>query len=52
MILVEHDMNVVMRLADRVVVLQHGSRIALGTPGEIQNNPRVVAAYLGMKRPA
>lgn len=52
MILVEHDMNVVMRLADRVVVLQHGSRIALGTPGEIQSNPRVVAAYLGMKRPA
>jgi branched-chain amino acid transport system permease protein len=49
-ILVEHDMNVVMRLADRVVVLQHGSRIALGTPKEIQNDPKVIAAYLGRKR--
>jgi len=49
-ILVEHDMNVLMRLADRVVVLQHGQRIAAGTPREIQQNPRVVAAYLGTKR--
>jgi branched-chain amino acid transport system permease protein len=46
-VLVEHDMNVVMRVADRVEVLQHGVGIASGTPGEIQRNPRVIRAYLG-----
>lgn len=49
-ILVEHDMNVVMRVADRIVALQHGSRIAVGPPREIQRDPRVIAAYLGTKR--
>jgi ABC-type branched-subunit amino acid transport system ATPase component len=49
-ILVEHDMNVLMRLADRVVVLQHGLRIAAGAPREIQQNPRVITAYLGTRR--
>lgn len=45
--LVEHDMNVVMRLADRIVVLNYGQVIATGTPREIQRNDRVRVAYLG-----
>jgi len=46
-ILVEHDMGVVMDISDRVCVLEFGQRIAEGSPGEIQQNPRVVQAYLG-----
>jgi branched-chain amino acid transport system ATP-binding protein len=51
-VLVEHNMRALMRLADRVCVLNFGQKIAEGTPREIAENPEVIRAYLGTKRHA
>jgi branched-chain amino acid transport system permease protein len=46
-LLVEHDMNFVMKMSDNILVMDYGMQIAQGTPEEIQSNQRVIEVYLG-----
>jgi branched-chain amino acid transport system ATP-binding protein len=48
-LLIEHDMSVVMEISNHVVVLEYGLKISDGTPEQIRNDPKVVAAYLGVE---
>jgi branched-chain amino acid transport system ATP-binding protein len=46
-LLIEHDLRIVSRLADRMVVLNFGQKLAEGHPAEVQRNPEVIRAYVG-----
>jgi branched-chain amino acid transport system ATP-binding protein len=48
-LLIEHDMGVVMEISDHIVVLDYGQKISDGNAGFVRNDPRVIAAYLGVE---